>query len=213
MNLPLFLKVRTGTIPCAHLNIHTKIEYYKKTTDMYERKKQMNIREAVREDLPELLAIYNEAIRTLTATFDLEEQTLEERQAWFEQHGEHYPLIIAEVDNQVAGYCSLSPYQPKAAYAYTAELSIYLSVKFRGKGIGTHLIKEILKRARQLKFHTVIAIITSGNDSSVRLHERLGFTCVGHLQEAGLKFGKWQDVSFYQLMIDENASQGSKNNA
>jgi len=173
----------------------------------------MKIREAIKEDLPELLDIYNEAIRTLTATFDLKEQTLEERRVWFEQHNNHYPLITAEVDNQVVGYCSLSPYQPKAAYAYTAELSVYLSAKFQGRGIGTHLVKEILKRAKQLKFHSVIAIITSGNDGSVRLHERLGFTYMGHLKEAGLKFGEWQDIYFYQLMIAGSASQESKPNS
>lgn len=43
----------------------------------------MKIRTAVLEDLPEILAIYNEAIRTTTATFDLQEQTLEEGFMWF----------------------------------------------------------------------------------------------------------------------------------
>ncbi|GGE38073.1 N-acetyltransferase [Pullulanibacillus camelliae] len=162
----------------------------------------MEIRKAVKEDLPELLTIYNEAIRTLTATFDLKEQSLEERQAWFDQHGENYPLIIAEIDNQIAGYCSLSPYRPKAAYAYTAELSIYLSSKFRGRGIGKQLIKEILEKAKQLHFHTIIAIITGGNASSVKLHERFGFKYVGCIKEAGLKFGEWQDVCFYQFMVE-----------
>ncbi|GGH87249.1 phosphinothricin acetyltransferase [Pullulanibacillus pueri] len=162
----------------------------------------MEIRKAQKEDLPQLLEIYNEAIRTLTATFDLQEQTLEERKIWFEAHGENYPLIVAVIDQEIAGYCSLSPYRPKQAYAYTAEISIYLSEKFRGQGIGKPLIKEILDLAKQKGFHTIIAIITGGNEGSVKLHERFGFHHTGVIKEAGLKFSEWQDVHFYQLMLN-----------
>lgn len=65
----------------------------------------VKIRTAVLEDLPEILAIYNEAVRTTTATFDLEEQTLEERFKWFTNYGEKYPLIVAEHDRRIIGYC------------------------------------------------------------------------------------------------------------
>lgn len=159
------------------------------------------VREAVLEDLPYILDIYNEAIRNLTATFDLEEQPLEQRKTWFEKHGPRYPLMVAELDGKVVGYSCLSPYRDKAAYAGSTELSIYISAECRGKGIGKLLMQAILQRAEELGFHTVIGGITGGNETSVKLHEKFGFTFVGRFKEVGFKFGEWQDVCFYQLIL------------
>ncbi|MFS0636527.1 N-acetyltransferase family protein [Mesobacillus foraminis] len=161
----------------------------------------MIIREAKIEDLPGMLDIYNDAVRNLTATFDLEEQTLEQRTKWFHKYGGKYPLIVAEVEGEIAGYCGLSMYNEKAAYARTAEVSIYLSSRFRGKGIGGALMTEILKRAREEDFHAIIAGITEGNDVSVKLHEKFGFKLAGRITEVGFKFGEWQNVLYLQLTL------------
>ena len=143
-----------------------------------------------------MLAIYNEAIRTLTATFDLTEQSLDERLAWFSKYGENYPLLAAELDGKVIGYCGISPFNPKRAFARTAEISIYLGEKSRGLGVGKALMAEILKEAEKLGFHTIIAGITSGNDSSIKMHEKFGFKLAGTLKEVGFKFGQWHDVLY-----------------
>jgi L-amino acid N-acyltransferase YncA len=165
----------------------------------------LHIREAVPSDLPAMLEIYNDAIRNLTATFDLEEQTLDERRIWFEKYGGKYPLIVAELNGEVVGYSCLSPFRDKPAYSNSTELSIYISPKHRGHGVGTALMKEILKRAAELGYHTVIGGITGGNEISVKLHEKFGFEYVGCFKEVGFKFGQWQDVHFYQLMITDQS--------
>ncbi len=161
----------------------------------------MMIRKAKIEDLPEMLAIYNDAILNLTATFDLVEQTLEQREEWFAKFGERYPLIVAEVDGEIAGYCGILPYNAKEAYATTVEISIYLSGKHRGKGIGNALMTDMINQARELEYHTIIAGITEGNDTSVHLHEKFGFELVGKLREVGFKFGEWQNVLYLQLLV------------
>jgi phosphinothricin acetyltransferase len=92
-------------------------------------------------------------------------------------------------------------YNEKAAYARTAEVSIYLSNRFRGKGIGGALMTEILKRAKELDFHAIIAGITEGNDVSVKLHEKFGFKLAGRITEVGFKFGQWQNVLYLQLTL------------
>ncbi|MDN4524836.1 GNAT family N-acetyltransferase [Fictibacillus fluitans] len=168
----------------------------------------VQIRDAHLGDLPALLDIYNEAIRTLTATFDLEEQTLAQRKKWFEKYGGAFPLIVAEVDGKAAGYGSLSPFRDKEAYARTTEVSLYISSEFRGRGIGKKLMKEILQRARDLDYHTVIGSITGGNESSVSLHKSFGFEFAGCLKEVGFKFGQWQDVHYYQLILDKEKTKG-----
>lgn len=162
----------------------------------------IQIRDAVINDLPELLEIYNDAVRNLTATFDLKEHSLEQRKVWFHHHGGRFPLIVAILDGNVVGYSCLSAYRDKPAYSKSTELSIYISEKYRGKGIGTSLMKEIIERAKQLGFHTMIGGITGGNEASVKLHEKFGFSFVGRFSEVGFKFGEWQHVDFYQLMLE-----------
>ncbi|SEN71922.1 GNAT family N-acetyltransferase [Lihuaxuella thermophila] len=163
----------------------------------------VTVREAQLEDLPAILRIYNHAVLTSTATFDLEEQTLEQRKTWFSHYGGKYPLIVAEENGQVTGYCCLSPFRSKPAYEKTAEVSIYIDPDHFGKGIGTILMTEILKRAGELDYHVIIAGITGGNEASVRLHRKFGFQLAGIFKEVGFKFGEWQDVHFYQLILRE----------
>ncbi|WP_141431785.1 GNAT family N-acetyltransferase [Bacillus sp. 03113] len=165
----------------------------------------LKIRDAILSDLPSMLDIYNDAIRNLTATFDLEEQTLDERKKWFNKYGGNYPLIVAELEGIIVGYSCLSKFREKPAYSYSTELSVYISSKHQGQGIGSALMNEILGRAAKLGYHTVIGGITGGNEASVKLHEKFGFEYVGCFKEVGLKFGKWQDVHFYQVMINEQS--------
>ena len=110
-------------------------------------------------------------------------------------------MIVAEVDGHVAGYASLSPFRDKEAYKDTTEISLYVSKDSRGGGIGRKLMEEILGRATQLNYHVIIAGITTGNEGSVRLHEKYGFEFIGRFKEVGFKFGEWQSVDFYQLIL------------
>ncbi|WP_223069736.1 GNAT family N-acetyltransferase [Paenibacillus caui] len=168
----------------------------------------IKLREALFEDLPEMLDIYNEAVLNSTATFDLQAQTLEERTVWFDKYGENYPLIIAELHGKVAGYSSLSPFRAKPAYAYSTELSVYIASEFRGQGIGSVLVAEILKRAAELGYHNVVSGVVGGNEASRKLHEKFGFAYIGCFKEVGLKFGEWQDVHFYQLLLNKDGNNG-----
>ncbi len=163
----------------------------------------MIIRTAEEKDMPELLAIYNYEVEHGFATFDLTPKTMEERMVWFREHniGNH-PLIIAEEDGKAVGYASLSSYRPKEAYKTTVELSIYISRDYRRKGIAGKLASSIIEIARERDdVHTVISVITGGNEASILLHEHLGFEYCGTMKEMGMKFGKMLDIINYQLMV------------
>lgn len=162
----------------------------------------MVIREARIGDLSAMLDIYNDSVRTTSATFDIEEQTLEQRANWFSHYGGQYPLLVAEIGNCVAGYASLSLYREKAAYQRTTESSVYIDEAYRGRGVGKALMVDVLKRAAELGYHTVIAGITEGNEVSKQLHASLGFEYVGCFREVGHKFGQWQDVHYYQYFCE-----------
>lgn len=163
----------------------------------------MNVRTACEMDLPAMLAIYNDEVAQGVATFDTVPREGEVARAWFEGHNrDNHPLLVAERDGEVAGYASLSTYNPKAAYTSTVELSVYVAKAHRRQGVARSLMDAILQSAREDPVtHLVVSLITCGNEASVRLHEEFGFACVGTLHEVGCKFGRLLDVDFYELQV------------
>ena len=165
----------------------------------------MKIRPASADDLPAITAIYNEAIRTTTATFDTIEKTPEQQAAWFATHDERHPVIVADVDGRVAGWGSLSPWSDRCAYADTAETSFYVKEEHRGRGVGRALKLAIMAEGRRLGFHTLIARAAEGSDASLHLNLACGFVHVGTLKEVGRKFGKLLDVHVMQYMVPDES--------
>lgn len=162
----------------------------------------MIIRKATEEDLVQLTDIYNEAILHTTSTFDTEEKDIKNRQNWFYAHRGSYALLVAADGGKVLGYAELSPYRPRAAYGETCELGLYVRKENRGEGIGTALMERIVEYGRQqAELHTIVSVITSENEASIRIHQREGFTHCGTIRDAGKKFGRYLDVDIYQLML------------
>ena len=163
----------------------------------------MEIRVARREDLQQLLDIYNYEVVHGVATLDLQPKSMEEWGQWFDAHNiKNHPLLVAEQAGRVAGYASLSPYRSKEAYRSTVELSIYIGPDFRRQGVATALMEAILREARQdPETHTVVSVITDGNEASRKLHEKFGFTYCGAIREVGMKFGAYQDILNFSLIV------------
>ena len=163
----------------------------------------MQVRPATHADLPDLLAIYNDAVLNTTASYDYEPRTLEHRAAWFEEHErQRLPVFVAVDDaGQVLGWSSLSRYHDRRGYQFTVENSVYVAATHRGRGVGTRLLPPLLDSARALGLHAIIAGIDAENTASVRLHARFGFVEVGRFKEVGFKFGRWLDVIYMQRLI------------
>lgn len=153
-------------------------------------------------DVPAVRAIYNEAVRTTTATFHARERTEEEMQAWYRVYeGGRHPCVVAEQDGAVVAFAGLKPHSERCAYASTVAVEIYVLGTHRGRGIGRALLGEVLRRGEQAGFHTALALICGENSGSVRLHESFGFEQVGRTREVGVKFGRVLDVVYMQKML------------
>ena len=99
---------------------------------------RMTVRDARIEDLPAIVEIYNHAIETSVATFDLKPFTVEERREWFSLFGSEHPLLVCVNDqNAVQGFAYYLPYRPKAGYARTKETTIYVAELYRRTGVAT----------------------------------------------------------------------------
>ncbi len=145
--------------------------------------------------------IYNAEVTGSTATFDLRPRSAEEHRRWVEAHLGAHPAVVAEVDGAVAGFASISPYRSRPAYATTVEDSVYVAGGWRGRGIGAALLADVVRRATEHGFHTVLARVEASNDASVRVHERCGFAVVGTERQIGRKFGRWLDVTVLQKLL------------
>lgn len=169
----------------------------------------MSIRTAIVNDLPEILAIYNDAILNTTAVYDYEPHTLAMRQAWFESKmNEGFPVYVAEMDRRVVGFAALGHFRAWAAYQFTTEHAIYVDTDYRGQGIGKQLLARLIDSAERMEKHIMIAGVDATNVASYRLHRHFGFEEVAHFKRVGYKFGRWLDLKFLQLQLPEPAKLG-----
>ena len=159
------------------------------------------VRDARPDDAAVLLEIYNREVLESTATLDAEPRTMAAQQRWLAERQGGHVVIVVEVDGEVAGFASLSPFKDRAAYRPTVENSVYVALQFQRRGLGKVLMTELIDRARQHGFHSVIARIAEGNPGSIALHEMCGYRQVGVEHEVGRKFGRWLDVTELQLML------------
>ena len=156
------------------------------------------IRPAKLDDLNIITEIYNEAVLTTDASFDVEPKTDAEQRAWFANHGPKHPILVAELNGIVVGWAALSQWSERYAYADTAEISLYVKQEFWNRGIGRRLLEAIIGEGEKVGLHTVIARMNKGNEKSIHLHECAGFEHIGVMREVGQKFGKLLDVCLMQ---------------
>jgi len=138
--------------------------------------------------------IYGEGIQTGHATFEEEPPTWT---AWDTAHLEACRLV-ARIDGTVVGWAALSPVSSRCVYAGVAEVSIYVSEKARGQGVGRRLLQALIDASEQEGFWTLQSGVFPENTASVALHRKLGFREVGRRERIGRLNGVWRDVLLWE---------------
>jgi phosphinothricin acetyltransferase len=158
------------------------------------------VRPATIDDLAQITDLYNHYVLTSPATFDVTPFTVDERREWFGHYADagRYRLLVADDAGSVLGYCTSSPYRPRAAYDTTVETSVYVRHDAQGRGVGTALYRELFAAIAAQDLHRAFAGITVPNPGSVALHERFGFRSIGRMHEVGRKFGRYWDVEWFE---------------
>ena len=166
------------------------------------------IRPSLDADLPAITEIYADAVRTGTASFELEppdQAEMARRRQAVTQAG--LPWLTAERSGAVLGYAYAGPFRPRPAYRFCIENSIYVDARARGRGIGALLLAELLARCEAWGARQMVAVIgDSANTASIALHARLKFRHAGRVEHVGWKFGRWLDVVFMQRTLGAGAS-------
>jgi L-amino acid N-acyltransferase YncA len=162
----------------------------------------LEIRDALETDCAGMLIIYNEVLHTSTAIFSNQTRSDEQQRYWFEDRtSQGLPVLVACDESGIVGFASYGPFRAWPGYRYTVENSIYFAPNARQRGYGTRLLAALVQRATEAELHTMVAGIDGENTGSMRLHEKLGFARVAHLQQVGKKFDRWLDLTFYQRLL------------
>ena len=180
--------------PNANHNPSIRPSGYPPTVDLEIRLANHGDAEAIRD-------IYNVEVVGTTVTFDLVARTAAEQIEWLERHSGGHPAIVAVSEGEVIGFGSLSPYKERPAYATTIEDSVYVHTQWRGKGIGSGLLAELVRLGGGYGYHSIVARIVGGHDASIALHRTCDFEIVGTEKQVGRKLGRWLDVVVMQLML------------
>jgi L-amino acid N-acyltransferase YncA len=137
------------------------------------------IRDATANDLNKIVTIYNSSIPGRLATADLAPVSVESRRLWFEEHDP---------------WLSLGQFYQRAAWAATAEISVYISPDHQKRGIAATLVSEAISRAPDLGLTSLVALIFGHNQPSLNLFHRFGFDDWGQMPDVCELDGVKRDV-------------------
>jgi L-amino acid N-acyltransferase YncA len=165
------------------------------------------LRPATLADVPAITRIYAHAVKTGTASFELEPpdevEMTRRMQALLDGK---FPYLVAELDGAVTGYAYASLYRTRPAYRFTVENSVYVAHDMHRRGIGKVLLLKLIERCAALGFRQMIAVIgDSDQAASIGVHKACGFEDAGNLKSIGWKFGRWLDTPLMQRALGPGA--------
>jgi phosphinothricin acetyltransferase len=156
------------------------------------------LRVATPDDGAAAAAIFRPYVEDTAIAFEETPPTAAAMTDRIEKTLETYPWIVAEEDGEIVGYAYASRLRDRAAYRWTAELSVYVDRDRRCAGLGSTLYETLLATLDRQGFQSAFAAVTVPNPESVGFHEALGFEHVGTLPDVGHKLGEWHDVAWFE---------------
>lgn len=161
----------------------------------------MEIRDALPGDAAAMAAIYAPYVRETAITFEYEPPGAAEFAARLERVTRCYPWLVLEEGGRVLGYAFADRAFEKAAYAWCADVTIYLASSARGQGRGRALYLALEQRLRAQGIRILYALVTASNEASLAFHAALGYRQVGMLADSGWKLGRWHSVAWLEKRL------------
>lgn len=169
---------------------------------------QTMIRTVTETDAPRLLEIYSYYVERTAISFEYETPSLEEFKRRIRKTLERYPYLCVLVNGVIMGYAYAGPFVGRAAYAWSAEMTIYLTPDARKLGLGRMLYEALetaLKKQGILNLYACIGYPDQDDEyltkNSAQFHEHLGYRLAGRFYKCGRKFGRWYDMIWMEKII------------
>jgi L-amino acid N-acyltransferase YncA len=163
------------------------------------------VRDAVRGDATRCAEIYAPYVRDTAISFETDPPSAEEMARRITEAQRAHAWLVLEDGGTVTGYAYGGPFMSRAAYRWSATVSVYLDAGRRGSGGGRALYEALLARLRDRGLRTVLAGVALPNEASEGLHRALGFEPVGTYRRVGWKHGRWHDVAWYQRHLADDS--------
>jgi L-amino acid N-acyltransferase YncA len=189
------------------------------------------VRPATATDAEAICRIYNQGIEDRVATLETELRTPDERRQWLASRDARHPVIVAESAESIVagtmspastegglrqarpgsasadnpsgplGWASLNVFNPRDAYRFVADISVYVERGWRGKGVGRVLLETLTDLGRTHGYHKLVLSAFPGNAGGMALYTRSGFRPVGVYHEQGQLDGKWVDTIVMEKLL------------
>lgn len=162
----------------------------------------MILRAATDADAEAVARIVNPYIRDTTVSFTEIEKTVDQvAQEIAVRQAEGKPFLVAQTDEGVVGYATYDQFRKGTGYGRTMEHTVMLASDARGHGVGRALIAALEDHAVKQGVGALMAGISGENTEAVTFHLALGYEQVGHVAQAGFKFGRWIDLILLQKRL------------
>ena len=152
------------------------------------------VRLATAADIPAMRRVYRPYVEETTVSFEYETPSEEQFAARIGAIMAKYPVFVCTEEGAVCGYAYAAPAFERRAYAWCADLSVYVERDRRGHGMGKKLERAVSMACRALGYRKLYALVTEENAASVAFHEAAGYRTIACFPEQGYKMGRWLGV-------------------
>jgi phosphinothricin acetyltransferase len=166
-----------------------------------------HIRLANEQDAASILRIYAPYVLETAISFETAPPTVNEMRGRLAAGSQKLPWLLCENEGEVLGYAYASRHRERAAYRWAVDVAVYVDSSHHRSGIGRGLYSSLLPMLSELGYYQAYAGIALPNESSVGLHEAIGFKRLAVYPSVGFKLGRWHDVGWWLLTLQEPVTE------
>ena len=172
---------------------------------------QLTVRIANGTDAEKMLEIYAPYVKNTAITFEYDVPTLEEFKQRITNTLKKYPYLVFVKEGTILGYAYAGVFKNRAAYDWSAEMTIYLKYDAVKCGLGRMLYEALeteMKKRGFLNLYACIGYPIEEDEyltrNSAEFHAHLGYQTVGEFHKCGYKFGRWYNMIWMEKLIGEH---------
>jgi L-amino acid N-acyltransferase YncA len=165
------------------------------------------IRLATEDDAGTIASIYAPYVLETAISFETVPPSENEMRSRLAAGSKAFPWLLCENEGDVLGYAYASRHRDRHAYRWAVDVAVYVDARNHRFGIGRGLYSSLLPMLQALGYHQAYAGIALPNQSSIGLHEAMGFKRLAVYPDVGFKLGRWHDVGWWLLTLQEPVSE------
>ena len=118
-----------------------------------------------------------------------------------------FNAAVRDDSDEVVGLQSVEPLPSRSpAMPHVGEISTFVALDARGRGIGSRLTNATMPEAMQRGFLKIIASVRADNPRAVEFYRRQGFNVIGTARQHALVRGRFVDQIMMERWIGDSES-------